>query len=313
MYYNNYHKHSHYSNIKTLDVVVKVEDYLQRMVELGHRNYFTTEHGYQGYLFEVLTLIDDWNKRLPDDKKLKMVVGTEAYFVEDVSLKHRGYHLVIIALNNKGVEGINELLTEANVRGLYYKPRVDFEMIEKFLDPNSVIITSACVAGIGAKWYENSFNTIKWFKDRFKDNFYLEIQSHNHPVQIEHNKKMKELSRKLQIQLIHANDSHYIKPEDSYYRDMFLKGKDMIKDVDKNDDNEYKAEMDFILDYPEYNEILTRYQQQGVFSNSEAMKALENTRVFDRCEEITIYNDDIKIPKISENPLQELKNILNEE
>ena len=51
--YNNYHKHTHYSNIRTLDCVSKPEDYIKRAVELGHTTYFTTEHGYQGNIYEA--------------------------------------------------------------------------------------------------------------------------------------------------------------------------------------------------------------------------------------------------------------------
>lgn len=305
MYYNNYHKHTHYSNIKTIDVIVKIEDYLDRMVELGHKNYFTTEHGYQGNLFDTLNAIDKKNANLPDEKKIKMVVGSELYYVKDINLdkKNRSsYHLIMVAINNKGVEQINELLSYANIDGHYYKPRVDRKMIESCINPKDVIVTSACVAGIAAEWCSYAEDNIKWFKNFFRDNFFLEIQSHNHPTQVKHNVRMKEFSRKYDIQLIHANDSHYIFPEDSVYRDLFLKGKGF----------NYPEESGFVLDYPDYQEIVKRYDKQGVFSNSEILKAIDNTLVFDRCEEITLYNKEIKIPKISKNPNKDLKDLLNE-
>ena len=71
--YENYHKHSHYSNITTLDVIVKPEDYMKRAKELGQRIYFTTEHGYNGNIYEALTLAEKYD--------LKVVSGMEAYYV----------------------------------------------------------------------------------------------------------------------------------------------------------------------------------------------------------------------------------------
>ena len=58
MIYNNYHRHSIYSNIRSLDCVTKPRQYCERMKELGHSNYFTTEHGYQGNVYEAKTLCD---------------------------------------------------------------------------------------------------------------------------------------------------------------------------------------------------------------------------------------------------------------
>ena len=60
MRYNNYHKHTHYSNIRTLDCVSKPIDYIKRAVELGHTTYFTTEHGYQGNIYEAYTLCQQY-------------------------------------------------------------------------------------------------------------------------------------------------------------------------------------------------------------------------------------------------------------
>lgn len=285
-------------------MVVKIEDYLDRMVELGHTNYFTTEHGYQGNLFDVLNAIEKKNKELPEDKHIRMIVGSELYYVKDINSeeKDRGnYHLIMIAMNNRGVEQLNEILSYANIDGYYYKPRVDRAMIEKCIDPKDVIVTSACVAGIGAEWCPYAEDNIKWFKEYFGDNFYLEVQSHNHPTQIKHNVRMKNFSSMYDIQLIHANDSHYILPEDSVYRDLFLKGKGL----------NYPEEDGFVLDYPDYQEIVKRYDEQGVFTNSQILKIIDNTLIFDKCEDITIYNKEIKIPKISENPNKELKELLN--
>ena len=119
-------------------------------------------------------------------------------------------------------------------------------------------------------------------------------------LQKEVNKKMIELGKEMHIPLIHANDSHYIYPDDSKYRDIFLKGKDIF----------YDNEDEMILDYPDEDYIYERYGNQGVLTRSQVKESLENTRIFDECEKITLINTDIKLPEISQTPNQDLRNIL---
>lgn len=303
--YHNYHKHTHESNIRTIDCVVKPTDYFNRIVELGHNKYFTTEHGYQGNILDDLRELEDFNKNLDPKQRIQLVVGTEAYFTRDPIDKENkdraSYHLIFIALNNNGVEQINKITSLANINGFYYKPRVNLDMIQEVINPNDIICTSACVAGIGALWNPESEKNIKWFKDFFGDNFYLEVQSHNHKKQIIHNKKMLEYAEKYNIELIHANDSHYIYSEDSVYRDLLLQAKGL----------RYPEEEGFILDYPDEETIRQRYREQGVLTEEQIESCLSNTLVFDKCEPVTLYNKDIKIPPISENPKEEFKQLLN--
>lgn len=108
--YCNYHKHTHYSNISTLDCVVKPEEYMIRAVELGHTEYFTTEHGYQGNIFDVYTLCQKYN--------LKCIYAAELYYVDNRHEKDKGnYHLVVIAMNENGRKQINKIISEANETG----------------------------------------------------------------------------------------------------------------------------------------------------------------------------------------------------
>ena len=79
MRYNNYHKHTHYSNIRTLDVVAKPIDYINRAKELGHTTYFTTEHGFQGNIYEAQTLCEA--------NDIRCIYGVEAYYVDEVNNK----------------------------------------------------------------------------------------------------------------------------------------------------------------------------------------------------------------------------------
>lgn len=285
--YYNYHKHDHKGNVRSLDVVTKLEDYCKRAVELGHNAIFTTNHGMQGDIFEATTLAHQYG--------LKLIVGCECYYVKDRHEKDRtNSHLVVIALNNRGVKQLNKILSIANQDGYYYKPRIDYELIMS-LNPNDFIITTACVAGI----LKNK-ELVLDLHNKFGDRFFLETQNHNERIQKDWNLLALEYNKTYGIKLIHGNDSHYILPSDSKYRELFLKAKGII----------YENESEFILDYPSYDEIVARYKTQGILSDYQIQECLNNTLIFDKAEDITLINDDIKLPSISKNPNKELKQII---
>ena len=292
--YNNYHKHSHYSNLSTLDCVVKPKDYIERAKELGHTTYFTTEHGNQGNIFEAFTLCQE--------NDLKCIYGIEAYYVDDKNTKTREmYHIILIAMNEEGRKELNKIISLSNTEGFYYKPRIDMNDLLT-LTPENVVVTTACIASRMFKSddYEEKF-LIPLF-NHFNDNLFLEVQCHDDVDQKEYNKKILECSKKFGIKIIHANDSHYIKPEDSQYRDLFLKAKGIV----------YEEEGNFILDYPTYDEIVERYKKQGILTEEEIYQALENTLVFDNSTGIYI-DKEFKVPKIFKGDSeQELKRIISE-
>ena len=282
MRYNNFHKHSHYSNIRTLDCICKVEDYIKRAVELGHTTYFTTEHGYQGNIYEAYTLCQQYG--------LKCIYGVEAYYVDDMYDKtsRTNYHIMLIAMTEKARKEINRIMSLANQDGFYYKPRIDLKCLLS-LTPTDTIVTTACVAGRmfkGDDWNEKFFFPVY---NHFKNNFYLEVQDHVEPIQANYNRMLLEISRKYNIPIIHANDSHYIKPEDAKYRDLFLRAKGIY----------YEDESNFILDYPDAETIIERYKKQGVLNDDEIKQALTNTLIFDNAEGIKL-DKEFKIPKITD-------------
>lgn len=339
MRYNNYHKHTMYSNLRTLDCVVKPIDYINRAKELGHTTYFTTEHGFQGNIYEAFTLCQQ--------NELKCIYGVEAYYVDDIEDKssREMYHIMLIAMTENARREINKIMSIANTEGYYYRPRIDLKLLLS-LTPSETIITTACIAGrmfkprktektkniIGYKetkvydsgpgyidevghiekvpiyetisidedyWRDNFFEPLR---NHFGNNFYLEVQDHNDQTQIEYNKKIIALHRETGVPIIHANDSHYILPEDAKYRDLFLKAKGIV----------YEEESGFCLDYPDSDTIFERYEKQGVLTREEAEEALQNTLVFDNAEGIFI-DKEFKIPKVVEGDSNAtLKRLINE-
>ena len=285
--YENYHKHDHESNIMTLDCVVKNTDYIARSLELGCKNYFTTQHGWTGKFLEAYDLCKK--------NGLKMIYGAELYMVKDRTLKdNSNYHIVIIAKNQDGFYELNEIMSESNRSGFYYKPRIDIELIKR-LNPNNFFITSACVGGI-LRPSDDMKTLFEAVYGHFGNNFYLEVQNHPFDIQINHNRNMLMLKQHYNMQIIHANDSHYIYPEQAKDRVKFLKGKGI----------NYGDEDSFILDFPDYDTVVERYKKQGLLSDWQIKEAMDNTLIFDECEELH-FNKEIKMPTIYPNYTQEEK------
>lgn len=225
-----------------------------------------------------------------------MVYGAELYMVKDRKEKdNANYHIIIIAKNQDGFYELNEIMSESNRSGFYYKPRIDIKLIKR-LNPNNFFITSACVGGIlrPSDDMKILFETVY---GHFGKNFYLEVQNHPFDIQISHNRNMLMLKQHYNMQIIHANDSHYIYPEQANDRVKFLKGKGI----------NYGDEDSFILDFPDYDTVVERYKKQGLLSDWQIKEAMDNTLIFDECEELH-FDKEIKMPTIYPNYTQEEKN-----
>lgn len=286
--FQNYHRHSCYTNPKISDSTVTNEAYAKRAVELGHGIISTMEHGYQGRYIEGYNLAKQYN--------LTFVFGTEAYWVLDREEKYgSNCHICIFARNENGRQAINDILSEANITGFYKQARIDVELILS-LPPKDVIVTTACVA----YWkYDNIVEITKKFREHFGKNFYLEVQYHNTSKQIELNEKILKLSKDLDIPIIMGCDSHYITEEESQNRTDFLYSKGL----------EYPDEEGWYLDYPNGEEAYKRFAKQCVLSHEQILEAMNNTNVFLEVEEYDnpCFNDEIKMPTLYPDKTQEEK------
>ena len=288
----NIHKHSYYSNLYSADALPSYEDYAKRAVELGHKVLSSVEHGWQGYYHQVYELSKSYD--------LKCVIGTEAYWVKDRHEQDKtNNHIVVCAKSNMGRESINDVLSEANISGYYYRPRLDLELLMN-LPPKDVFITSACIAfnGYGN---EESDKIIKQLHDYFGENFMLEVQAHNTPQQISWNSHLLELSKKYGIELFGGVDSHFIYPQDSILRDDLLASKGV----------HYEGEENWFMDYPDDTTLVNRFMQQNIFTDEQIKRAMDNTDIaLDFCDYdgIRVFMKDIKLPSIYPDKTQEEKN-----
>jgi DNA polymerase III subunit alpha len=216
------HLHSHYS---LLDGLAKIDDIIDRVKELGMDSAALTDHG------TMYGAIEFYQKAKA--KGIKPIIGCEVYEAirtmddKTPNLDGRRFHLILLAKNEKGYKNLVKIVTEAHLRGFYYKPRVDLELLEKYSE--GLIASSACLQGriphllLAGKKEEAEEAALRYEKMFGKGNFYLELQNHpGIPEQEKANKMVIELSKKTGIPLIATNDSHYIAKEDAEAQDILM-------------------------------------------------------------------------------------------
>lgn len=287
--YQNYHRHSHLTNVRIADSAVTNAAYARRAVELGHGILSSCEHGWQGQYNDVI--------RLAKENGLKPLVSAEAYWVRDREEKDRSNcHIFIAAMNEKGRRALNDVLSEANLTGFYGQPRLDIPLLLS-LPKDDVVVTTAC---IGYWRYDDIEEITAKLHDHFGSNFFLEVQYHNTPAQIELNQRILQLREKLGAQLIMGCDSHYIYPDQAQARIDFLASKGLT----------YPEEDGWFMDYPDGDTAYQRFANQCVLSHDEILEAINNTNVFLNVEEYDspVFNDDIKLPSLYPDWTQEQKN-----
>lgn len=277
--YINYHKHDHVSNIFTPDVNVKPIDYVNRIVELGYNTYFTTNHGSGGDIFD--------SREVCDANNINCKFGIEGYIVPNALEKDsRNYHIILIPRTNDARKKLNLASSHANEEGFYYKPRFFMsDLLDNFND-DDLYITTACVAGL-LKDDDSIYQIFYPLYEKYGTNVMLEVQNHNADIQKAINKKALKYHYDLGLPLIAANDSHYIYPNQAKERSELLKGKSV----------NYGDEDTFILDYPDYETFAERFKEQGILSEQNIVDAIEQTLIFEECEDINI-NKNIKMPTI---------------
>ncbi len=316
--YNNYHKHSHISSLfgGVGDSNVKQSEYIDRCIELGHTNFFTTEHGTFGDIFEAFDLSHKNN--------LRCLPGLEGYIVVDNNpeLKDRSnYHIMILPITDNARKKCNYYNSLAHMEGFYYKPRWSLNYLYQF-KREELYITTACSAGL-LRDECGIEHILTPLIHRFGDHVLLEVQNHQWEFQKEINRKAVSLSNALGLKLCAANDSHYIYPSQAKERHDLMVGKRQLNNPDSYGNkllpSETKYQMDminaedeFILDFPDYDEFFTRFVKQKVLNQEQIESAINNTLLFDELEEIQL-DYEIKMPNIYPNiPLQDRMKILED-
>ncbi|MGC8852954.1 MAG: DNA polymerase III subunit alpha, partial [Hydrogenobacter sp.] len=212
------HLHTQYS---LLDGAIKIKDLAQKAKEFGYKAVAITDHG---NLFGIL----DFYKSMKSEG-IKPIIGMEAYFTTGSRFDRRGkasednitdrynHHLILIAINDKGLKNLMELSSISYKEGFYYKPRIDYEVLSQHCE--GLIAITACLKGVPTYYAsigdeKKAEEWVKKFKDLFGENLYLELQSNSLEEQERANRVLIDIGKRLGVKLIATNDSHYLNPDD---------------------------------------------------------------------------------------------------
>ena len=224
------HVHSQYS---ILDGQAPVKTLVDKAIADGMRGMAITDHGNMFGIKEFHDYVNKLNKKRDADEQFKPIFGCEVYVANQsrhdrFDKRDNGNHLILLAKNLKGYKNLIKIVSHAWTEGMYYHPRTDHSELEKYHE--GIICSSACLGGevpqlIMHGQMNQARETIKWFKDLFGDDYYLELQRHkatvaraNHETyekQCLVNDALIQFAKELDIKLICTNDSHFVNEEDA--------------------------------------------------------------------------------------------------
>ncbi len=279
------HTHTEYS---LLDGSNKIKEYVARVKELGMNSAAITDHG------NMYGVVEFYKTAKAND--INPIIGCEVYVAPnsrfDRELSHgddRYYHLILLAENNTGYANLMKIVSIGYTEGYYYRPRVDFETLEKYHE--GLICLSACLAGeipryITRGFYEEAKAVAQKYQECFgKDNFFLELQDHGIESQKLVNQQLLRMSQELGIELVCTNDVHYTYATDVEAHDVLLCIQTGKKVTDE-DRMRYEGGQFFVKSEEEMRALFPY-----------ALGAVENTqKIADRCN-VTLEFGNYKIPK----------------
>lgn len=274
------HNHSDYS---LLDGAASIKRYMEKAKSLNMDALALTDHG---NMFGAIQFY-----KACRENGIKPIVGCEFYIAPESRFnktptgEENYFHLILLAMNDKGYHNLMKLNSIAWSEGYYYKPRIDKESLKEYSD--NLICLSACVAGelsrliLGSKRYGDNFRAPSvarareaalWYKELFGDRYYIEIQNHGIPEERIAREALIKIAKELEIPIVATNDIHYIERDDSNAHDTLLcigTGKK------KNDENRlrYKEGEYYFRSEEEMRELFKEWPE-----------AIDNTRIVaDRC------------------------------
>ncbi len=249
------HVHTEYS---LLDGLARIKKLVGIVKERGWKSIAITDHG---NMHGVIKFFEECVTN-----GIKPIIGEEFYICHDMynrTNRDDMGHLILIAKNNEGYQNLLKLSSYAYLDGRYYKPRIDYKLLEKHSE--GLICLSACLAGhipqlILKHQYEEADKLAMWHKNLFGDDFYLEIQDHGIPEEKEVLIELSKMSERLNIPLVATNDVHYLYKEDAELQDVLMCVQ-MSKTIDDPDRMKFSTEEFYLKTYEEMEEALPGFQE----------------------------------------------------
>jgi len=323
------HVHTHFS---LFDGIAKPSEYVTRAAEIGMSSIAITDHGslsgHREFYREAIS------------QNIKPILGVEGYITQDrfdqrdpkdrsepLDLVYN--HIIIIAKNQLGLENLNKLNEIAWTEGFYKKPRIDYEVLEKYKE--GLIVTSGCLSGTVAKALEagefaEAKSQIEWHKRVFGDDYYIEVMPHNPP---EINKQLLELADEFGVAAVVTPDCHHAHSGQKEIQELKLILNTYSNKVQKDATYEKSKKMESLMDRLDY---LYGADRQMTFRDFEihllSDEEMRNAMISQGIDREDIYTNTIKVadkiegyeikdhldllPAQYQNPNQELRDIAME-
>jgi DNA polymerase III subunit alpha len=252
------HVHSEYS---ILDGACRIPALAARAVELDMPAVSLTDHGSLAGAVELY--------REATKQGVKPLIGCEVYVADDRRAQQKGYaHLTLLAESNAGYANLIKLASAGYLEGYYYKPRVDWELLETH--SNGLVALSGCLSGRVAKaMEENRPADASADLDRLaqifgRDSTYVEIQNAGLDIQQRINPQLKALAEQAALPLVATGDVHYLLHEDARAHEALLciQSGDSLKNPNHwkfdTDQFYFKTPAEMAADFADYPEAVAR-------------------------------------------------------
>lgn len=214
------HVHSEYS---LLDGAARIKELVKAAASKGMKALALTDHGVMYGAVAFYKACKEYG--------IKPIIGCEIYFTagsrydKGTRKENPIYHLILLAENEQGYRNIMSIVSTAQIEGMHYKPRADYETLATYAE--GVICLSACLGGeinqhLLHQRDEEAKQAALRYKQIFGDRFYLELQDHGMLDQKQAATKMIALAEQLQIPLVATNDVHYLTPSDAAVQDVLI-------------------------------------------------------------------------------------------
>jgi len=238
------HLHNH-SQFSVLQSTISIKDLVASTAKHNMNAVALTDHANMMGAFHFVKEVKNHNRLVkeqnqeaidngnaPVNQEIKPIVGCEFFVCEDhlnKSHKDYGYQIVMLAKNKNGYQNLVKMASIAYTDGFYYVPRIDKTVIEQYKEDIIVLSgnlygeVSSKILNIGEKQAEEA---LIWWKQQFKDDFYLEIMQHNQEDERRVNLVLKEFAKKHNVKLVATNNNYYCEQEDANAHDILLCVKD---------------------------------------------------------------------------------------
>ena len=219
------HNHSQFS-------VLQATSRINQLVEAAAADHLPalalTDHGNLMGAFHFIKAINSHNANIEESFHIKPIVGCEFYVCEDHQDKTRrddGYQIVFIAKNKAGYHNLAKLTSAAYVKGFYYVPRIDRNLVEKYKE-NLIVLTGNTYGEVPSKILNvgdrQAEEALQWWHQKFGEDLYIELMRHGEEGEDRANEVLISFSRKYNIPLVATNNTYYTKKEEANAHDILL-------------------------------------------------------------------------------------------